>query len=68
MIDLRQLPNIYQRLYHDFYQNTRHKQEGLDRDGSSTQLREEEEEAEAAALKADESAVGMVKEAMEDSA
>ena len=40
----------------------------MDRDGSSTQLREEEEEAEAAALKADESAVGMVKEAMEDSA
>ena len=62
----RQLTHIYQQLYHDFTQRASHHQEGMDEDSRSTQLVEEGEETEAADFKAEEAAVGVVQEAVEE--
>ena len=68
VLDLVQLPHIYQHLYHEFSHRPRHHQEGMDVDRRSTHLGEEEQEAEAADLKAEESAVGVVNKSAEDEA
>ena len=55
--------HTYQQLYHAFYQQPSHHQEGMDGDGRSKNLKDEEEESEASDLKAEEAVVGVVKEA-----
>ena len=64
----RQLPHIYQYLYHNFSQRPSHHQEDMDRDIISTQMKEGGETSEAANLSADEAAVRVVKEATEEEA
>ena len=64
----RQLQNTYQELYHWFYQQPSHHHEGMDRDGRSTHLEEDEEETMAAYLKADEAVLGVFKESVEEEA
>ena len=69
---MRQLPHMYQHLYHTFYQQPIHHQEGIYGDGRTTHMVEEEEEAEESEeaesddLKAYKAAVGVVEEATED--
>ena len=64
----RQLPHTYQQLHLAFSQQPSHHQEVMDGDGRSTQLGEEEEEAEAVDFKEEEAAVGVVEEATEEEA
>ena len=59
----RQIPHIYQQLYHTFSQRPIYHQERIDRYGGSIQLGNEEEEEEAADLKAEKATVGVVQEA-----
>ena len=68
VISLKQIPHIYQQLYHAIYQQPSHHQEGTDRYGRSTHLKEEEDETEATYLEAEEAEVGVVEEAAEDKA
>ena len=58
MIASRQLPHIYQQLYHSFSQRPNHHHEGMEKYNRSTQMGEEEEEVEG-------DAVGVFKEAVE---
>ena len=61
--DSRQPQHNYQQLYHAFYQQPIHNQEGLDEDIRWTHLEEEEEASKEADLKAEGSAVGLFEEA-----
>ena len=62
----RQLPHTYQQLYHAFYQQTIHHQEGMDGNARSNNLGEEEGDAEAADLKSEKATLGVAEEAAED--
>ena len=66
VLTLIRLSHIYQQLYHTFSQIPSPHQKGMDGDGRSTQLVEEEEELEAADLKLEEAAVGVVEEDAKD--
>ena len=57
----RKLPYTYQQLYHALSQQPSHNQEGVDGDGMSTHLGEDEKDSE-------EAVVGVVEEAVEEKA
>ena len=65
VLALRQIPHIYQQLYHAFYRRPSHHQEGMVVHGMSNQIGEEEEEEEADNFKAEEAVVGVVEDSAE---
>ena len=66
VLDLIPLQHIYQQFYNAFSQRPSHNQEGMNGDGRSNQMVEEEEETETDHLKSEEATVWLVEEATED--